>query len=481
MQYTSEAPSRQLKAFLLVVSALVFGYVLVRAITVPLTYDEVYTFDLFLHISPWEVISYKVPVANNHVLNTLLVKAMYRIGPDTAFMARIPNVAAGGIYLFFAYRIATRFFGKFFAVSCFLLLIMNPFLLDFFSLARGYGLSMAFLLASLYHLIRYIRELRQPSAMPALLYGFLAVTACFSLFNYWLIICAAFFLLPLLKRKAYPRRSPFIVYFLLLVGVAALIYEPVRKMREAGELYYGGNTGIYSDTLVSLAKFTFYEGEATPTVIAFLNGSIMLLTVAVLAAIWFRREWLTPANALTAVLLLCLLAVVLQFHLTGTLYILDRTALYLYPLFTLALCFAFADVPGKRVAGIPLAVSLLFAVNTLRHLSLHRTALWFFDSHSEEILTNLDGIGRREGRVLKVGYSYVFRSTFQYHLKNGNFKNLTEREIVNGEPQPCDFYVYLARPLDVVWIPEKDEILRRPRKEIGRYGKDGVIVYRLPQ
>lgn len=184
-----------------------FLYVLVRAVTVDITYDEAWTIRYFVRLDAMHILNCTPCNANNHIANTLLIKLLFGYGQGSVFLARLPNVLAFVLYLYFAFRIAGRFLSGFVPVAALLLLILNPFLLDFFSIARGYGLSLAFEMASLYFLLSFVSRKTGKHALWSLLFGGAAVICNFTLLNYWLVLLLVINLLTFAEKQVRHRQN----------------------------------------------------------------------------------------------------------------------------------------------------------------------------------------------------------------------------------------------------------------------------------
>lgn len=128
-----------------------------RAVRVPLTYDEAATYLRYIPNGWLSVFNFDV--ATNHFLNTLLTKVSYLVGGDRELVLRMPNLVGYGMYLCFAVLILRGLTHRVIAFAGFLLLNLNPYLLDYFSLSRGYGLSLGFLMGALYFLLKFLAEL----------------------------------------------------------------------------------------------------------------------------------------------------------------------------------------------------------------------------------------------------------------------------------------------------------------------------------
>jgi hypothetical protein len=120
----------------------IFMWSVVRAATQSVTPGEAWNYDRF--IGPHWNESFMQFDANNHVLNTILVRISTARIHLTEFSLRMPSLLFGALYLWAAYRIARRWYGTgwlFLAVLG--LLALNPLILDAMSEARGYGMSLA--------------------------------------------------------------------------------------------------------------------------------------------------------------------------------------------------------------------------------------------------------------------------------------------------------------------------------------------------
>jgi uncharacterized membrane protein len=121
-----------------------FLWVLARACVQSVTIDEA---DTYL-ASVWRPgPSHWDPSANNHVLNSLLMRLFTSIFGASAFTLRLPALIGAALYIgavyFLALRISPR---RLLQWALFVCLACSPFVMDYLVAARGYGLASAFLL-----------------------------------------------------------------------------------------------------------------------------------------------------------------------------------------------------------------------------------------------------------------------------------------------------------------------------------------------
>ena len=117
-------------------------YVIVRASNVSFTNDEAISYGIIHGAQTF------VDTPNNQWLNTLLMRVSQYVFGQSELALRLPNVAAFGLYGAASVMLLSQVRHVEAKAVGFSLLVVNPFLLEFFGLARGYGLSLAFLAAA---------------------------------------------------------------------------------------------------------------------------------------------------------------------------------------------------------------------------------------------------------------------------------------------------------------------------------------------
>jgi hypothetical protein len=145
---SSRAADVSATAVVAALSLVFVSYEVARALRVSITIDEAATF--LVYIKGGILALFNFNEANNHFLNTLLSKIFTMVGGNHDFVLRLPNLLGYVAYLAFGWLLLKRYVRGTAAVLGFVLLNTNPYLLDFFSLSRGYGLSLAFLMGALY-------------------------------------------------------------------------------------------------------------------------------------------------------------------------------------------------------------------------------------------------------------------------------------------------------------------------------------------
>jgi len=132
---------------LLSTAGLAFCWIVARACIQSITIDEADTY--LAYVRPARP-TYWEAAANNHVLNSLLMRLSTSLLGVSNFSLRLPAVLGAALYITAAYvlvRLMTRSLPL--AWGLLVCLVSNPFVMDYLVAARGYSLALAFLMAAL--------------------------------------------------------------------------------------------------------------------------------------------------------------------------------------------------------------------------------------------------------------------------------------------------------------------------------------------
>ena len=385
--------------FFLALAALVGAYVIVRAWCVPTIHDEAMTFFVYVQtgdflpfLSHWD--------AGNHLLDTALAWCCNQLFGMHAWALRLPSIAAFVLYAWYTLRWGTLIRSVLTRWCLWSALLLFPFLLDFFSLFRGYGIGMAALSAALFHGARYLRSRRSIDLVGTLCWMTVAMFADLGLITLHALLLVA--MLFAWTTDAPQPRTAKPLLLLVLLGVVPLAFAASYSLTlEAhGSLYYGSPQGLVNGSIASLSILLF--GLDHPV----LNASIALLVVVLLLLsgwiLWTgARDHRTWAIALLSGLLLAdVLGRVVLFHWRGTLYPEDRTALQ-WALLSVLLFALVADGNG-RYRYAPLLL-LVLPLRTLWTLNVDHTSYWPEQAISLEMHQRIHDLQATSERPLTLG------------------------------------------------------------------------------
>jgi hypothetical protein len=114
-------------------TSITFVLLIYKAINTEITTDEAYTFLNYSYTNDY----FNIGLANNHILNSFLVSKFAAINTTVLFI-RLPNLICGFLYVFFVMRFSLH---KQYYLLLSLPFVLNPYLIDYFTLSRGYGIS----------------------------------------------------------------------------------------------------------------------------------------------------------------------------------------------------------------------------------------------------------------------------------------------------------------------------------------------------
>lgn len=400
---SSTAPlSRLVWALLLLGSAALLVGSVYRAATYPFTHDESLSYAGFTWAPYWQL------EANNHPLNTFLMQVCAHTLGSSELSLRLPNLLAHALYLGCSLVLLRRFRHPALQVAGFVLLNLNPYQLDFFALARGYGLAMGFELLAITLLVqahdaRQRRQAFAPFLFLAALAGALAVLAIYSFVNFFLpmLLVSAWLLLSDETGRRFQPNLAVTNLFLMLTGVFVLWVGVQLMVLQQNHMLYFGGQDFFQDTLGSLVNNGLYDAWPIFTLPQTLSQvvAVVFVLVAILALLlWLVKKEMSSLTIFVGVLLFAVALPYLQVRLFDTLYPMGRAALYYLPLFMLAVLSAFWEIhQAFRLAWVkalalaaPALVALLLCWNFARSYNLHTTYEWGYEGNNKQVLALID-------------------------------------------------------------------------------------------
>ena len=399
--------------------SILFVYLLLRSILVPITHDEAATFFHYVHLGKLFPPLTREE-ANNHYLNTLLTFVCYHLLGSNKWVLRLPNLLGSLLFFYYLYRISKFFSSRFFSLTFFLCVSFSLYFLDFFALSRGYGLSMAFLTASIFYSIQSLRGNN----------GFLLVYSSFFILLMLaanlstLIPAIALFLIHLFvfydKRPF--RKSAF--FFTLLVDVVTLVFATflLLKLKHAGSLYLGTPDGGVLTTLKSWL-FLFTGGASTTKIVVLLLFTGFLLFSTVYHAIKYPKSYFQSAGFVFDFLLW---ASLIGSYLATWLFKVNapegRVGLYFFPLFMGSLFFSANAFPARKWGRLVVLPALFFPVYFLLYFNFSYAQAYKTEVLPKRFYTKL-AADTTAGMPTLAGYHMESTMWDYYNFEHGGLCN----------------------------------------------------------
>jgi hypothetical protein len=439
--------------YLILPAIFLFSYIIIRAKVISLTWDESYTFFEFVRPSNWLPQHYEAMSANNHLLNTWLMKISVFLFGESELALRLPNIIAGGIFLFILIRLLTRIFSDWkLRLIGFILMACNPYVIDYFSIARGYGISIALLMCGIYFICKFIStnfQLRE--SLSALLFFALATLTnltCIPLF-----LSAAF----LLAFTVYffgnkKDKIKKIILFLSLPIIFLLILTPfIFNLQQAGAFYLGREATSPLVIFASLGDAMAYGKNYAAWLSPLLVKLFYLIPVIALIETFRRRKIIrSSASTLslfffTALFFLSFIIPVMLHYVMGINFISGRTALFFLPI--LFLLFLFVIQRSERMFQY---LVLLFTVFSLTHFCLTINTNSFYDFREQADVKNamqlLRTIPDQQCEKNTISSTLPFGEQVSYYLLRFGMNNFTDIP-AKEEIQDCEYYYFTAQQM----------------------------------
>tara|TARA_B100000035_G_scaffold39302_1_gene29652 strand:+ start:48728 stop:49969 length:1242 start_codon:yes stop_codon:yes gene_type:complete len=239
-----------------IIYLLFFALILYKSNNAYISPDEAYSF--LEYVFTGDLLN--VGLANNHLLNNFLIYVT-TLFSYTEFLIRLPNIIAGTIYLYSAYNFSKKSHTP---LLVFCILSSPPYLIEYFSIGRGYGISVCLIIYGLLSL-KSVESNHEEKIQRA---GWFFILASYSIHISAIFFSVLIFLnlKVILESRNYKFYFNLILQSLLVLPIAYLIFnitalgKPVYGIENIGilELIFLG-FGLIDLVLIG-TTFSLYFG-----------------------------------------------------------------------------------------------------------------------------------------------------------------------------------------------------------------------------
>ncbi|MCC7029000.1 MAG: hypothetical protein IT257_01755 [Chitinophagaceae bacterium] len=369
----------------IIFSACTVAWVLYRSVVLSITNDEAFSF----YNVATRHFKMMCGTANTHWLNSVFVLIETSFIGSKEWMIRLHSVAACLIFAYALHRLTSFFIKNSWQLLIPLsMLLMNTYLLDFFSLARGYGLSLAFEMLAFNAIARKDDSVKKN--LQVYLYFAFATAACYTcifiMFAYFLYDVSIHFkqlrFRLLTSKKFHMTLIPF--YLITLIAVPNILF-----IKHSGDLEEGQSNGLLADTFG-----VFFERSYSVS-----NSNISVLMAAVLFAgiVAFYLAYSAALHARIKVLFniffINVLLIEFAYFFLKIPYVFGRTALYIDSLFLIIIAFMILFILHKMSGRWTIVCSVLFVIaatgNLFFNKNLYTTSEWWKTQGIENVPRDL--------------------------------------------------------------------------------------------
>lgn len=422
----------------------VAGY---RAATVAFFHDEAVSYLAGVLPGLRHLLQYDLYIdAGNHFLNTVGMYLSHKTFGSAEWSLRLPSMIGLLVWLISSVRMAFLLSGnQGRRLVYFLFLQANPILFDYFSAARGYGLSCAFVLASM---ALYLdkkqmagRSLGRDLCVILLagaavlsnlitLYVFTALTFCVVGERFLKVFRGH------VVRGGEGEGWPTALLAAAAILPLAIVLPHIQKLLARRAFYFGGTDGLVADSVSSMVS-SYSVGFQGPLLMAAAWGvilaSVMLLCMAAARLRSTDARPLYFRGGLVAISVM--LQPVAAFHLLGSRYPVDRTALFLLPvlvpplLMLMEIAMLRMRIGKAVVSGLLLFGLVLLNIRMIQgRLETGLFGFSHFESSSREALKDVSEHVVMSGlhQPISLGVDWILEPTVNYYRLHLNYDWLDE-------------------------------------------------------
>lgn len=321
--------------------------------------------------------------SNNHILNTQLMRLFMAVFGPSEWALRLPTVLSFLVYSSGVWMVVKRAKStmSFFAGCVFLLLI--PFVIDFFSLARGYGLSLAFAMLAFGLFVKGrsahghkklgLHQWMVISVALSLLANFNAFNFAVMLFG-WTAIDA-------LRVYSSDNKKRVIILLGTMTLVLGLSTYALLELRSLNDLNFGAES--YSRMLLRSSVLFLYLNTNPTYVLQLFWIGVFLTLILSTGYVLGKRDWFSEITLTTSIIVGMIVGWILEHELFGVNLPQGRMMIHLLPLFGALLFFGadqFLGLKSNRFNWKSVLVGLVifaFLFNFGKSINLWTTRGWY--------------------------------------------------------------------------------------------------------
>lgn len=372
------------------------------------------------------------------------------------FFLRLPNVLS---FLVFGYAVL-GILNKLNNSSSKLLLPAFLFLTfnfhDFFELCRGYGLSMAFLTLGFYYLLNYLKH-KQPTEFVKVVFALqLALAANLTLAMLVVLITGVLFFFQLNQRLFFNFKV--VIVHLINVGLTGFWVKLLLHYKEANLLDSGMGDDYWKVTFLSLLDFLYNSNEVWLQITTIVL--IALISIYFIRSMVYSKkinELFQPHHLFSFLFLLCIVIYFLLKKIAGINYPEDRTGIFLFLLFVLALAYTLEKIPVQLSGLLCIFIITTITVNSVKAANLKNFGSYFYHTMPKQAYDYLVNEQNNLDTVLTIGGHRIRELNFAFLNYRGN--SVLNDMDGSEDMQMCFDYFYALKQEKIYYDKFYDEIM----------------------
>ncbi len=402
------------KYLYLLISLYLFVWIAIRSYNLDFTNDEAYSF-YNVYLKHYKMM---LGTANTHWINSLFLFIENMLLGNKEWMLRIHSVLSFAGVSYFFYKIfedKIKIQQLLFGIAFFLL---NVYIFDFYSLARGYGLSIFFEIVFIYLLLKKEDNGKNKFIAYALLS--LSIFSNYMMLFLGLSYIILDFIYLLSKNKNLGKSiktwllhvSPFI--FCSLITIPNLIF-----IKRSGDLNEGQANGFLEDSIgvfISRSFETFFTTQTTAIIAS------LLFFLIILFFYFFKKEIDSKYRLLFYVFFINVLLIEFFYIFLNVPFCFGRTSLYLNVLLIILLIYTFSFLIEKSKFHFEIGFFVFFMsfIYFLFYKNMNTTVEWWKSQGIKESMNYLLNESKEDIGNKKLGMHLAQYGTYvnYYNLLN---------------------------------------------------------------
>ena len=323
----------------ILLGCLITVYLLLRTYFVDITDDEAWS---FYNVKKFWYVE-ALCSGNTHWFNFAAIKVALLLGLEQVWQIRWLSVLSGIMFLYLGYKWVKTLDGLALKLFAFSFLFLNPYLLEYLTLARGYSSALCFMVFSLIFLFKSLKENEKRSfAFYSLVFAGCSAIANFGFFYFFLSFGAIYFYRFHFKNGiAFIKTKSFYVDLFYAIGISALVLRALLFIKEcSNDIGSFGGGDLTSSVFCNFIETLIYNNFHLSNIIRDTLGIglfAFIFTAALFGIIRYKKHKDNLYFYSSLILLILLALTVFNKWVFNILYPTERTALMFYPLMTIIL------------------------------------------------------------------------------------------------------------------------------------------------
>lgn len=341
-----------------------------------MTHDEAYSFYNVKHF--WWVET--LCTGNTHWFNFGAIKLAVLLGLEKIGYLRWFTSLSVIVFLAVSYQWLKTLPSFYVKGIAFCLLLLNPYMIDYFSLARGYAAGMTFQALSLLFLYRALNEEKRVNTLFAIGFAGLSAIANFNFYYFFVAFSLAyFFRFYFLNGLSFFKKTAFYLDSIYFIGISALVMKALWFITVCSNDIgpYGGDSFV--DSLFSgyVKGWIYGHFQISELGLEIASYSAMLLIFsACLYGVFLHKKHHNQLYLLVSAIVICMYVLcIINRNVFKVLYPVDRTTLMFFPLMALVVVYFIQELMklSKFVSITLVLVIVMMFVNFILSLNFETT------------------------------------------------------------------------------------------------------------